>query len=310
MNQKIATVFGGSGFIGRHLIRRLTKLDYRIIIATRSPYLSGFLKPLGGSGEVELIKTNIYDLENIKKVVQNSNIVINLVGILYENKKQKFNYIHSEFPKILSSICNELSIEKLIHVSALGVKENHNSRYMQSKLMGEQNIINNFKSPVILRPSIIFGPEDKFFNKFASLSQFSPALPLIGGGKTLFEPVYVEDVADAIVKSLKEDYEGVRVYELGGDRYSFKELMEILLTEIKKKRLLIPISFGFAKFQSYFLQLMPNPLLTPDQVELLKHNNVVSGEHPNLKELGITGTPIQSILPKYIYRFRTGGQFG
>ena len=310
MNQKIATVFGGSGFIGRHLIRRLTKLDYRIIIATRSPYLSGFLKPLGGSGEVELIKTNIYDLENIKKVVQNSNIVINLVGILYENKKQKFNYIHSEFPKILSSICNELSIEKLIHVSALGVKENHNSRYMQSKLMGEQNIINNFKSPVILRPSIIFGPEDKFFNKFASLSQFSPVLPLIGGGKTLFEPVYVEDVADAIVKSLKEDYEGVRVYELGGDRYSFKELMEILLTEIKKKRLLIPIPFGFAKFQSYFLQLMPNPLLTPDQVELLKHNNVVSGEHPNLKELGITGTPIESILPKYIYRFRTGGQFG
>ena len=193
----------------------------------------------------------------------------------------------------------------------MGVREGHPSAYMQSKLEGEKNIKETFKPSVILRPSIVFGPEDKFFNTFASLAQFSPFLPLIGGGKTKFAPIYVGDVAKAIVKAFDLNNSEPKIYELGGPaNYSFKELMEILLTEIKKKRFLIPIPFGFAKFQSYFLQMMPNPLLTPDQVELLKHNNVVSGEHPNLKELGITGTPIQSILPKYIYRFRTGGQFG
>ena len=182
---------------------------------------------------------------------------------------------------------------------------------MKSKLGGEKNIQEMFKPSVILRPSIVFGPEDKFFNTFASFAQFSPILPLVGGGKTKFAPIYVGDVAKSIVKALDLNNSEPKIYELGGpENYSFKELMEILLTEIKKKRLLVPIPFGFAKFQSYFLQMMPNPLLTPDQVELLKHNNVVSGEYPNLKDLGISGTPIQSILPKYIYRFRTGGQCG
>ena len=310
MNQKIATIFGGSGFIGRHLIRRLTKQDYRIIVATRSPHLNGFLKPLGDPGQVELVKTNLYDVDNIKNVLQNSNIAINLVGILYETRKQKFHHLHSEFPKLLSKICTELNLEKLVHVSALGVKENHTSRYMRSKLQGEQYIQNNFKSSVILRPSLIFGPEDKFFNSFATLAQFSPAIPLIGGGSTLFEPIFVEDVADSIVQSLKKTNLKSNIYELGGDRYSFKELMKILLKEIKKKRFLIPIPFGFAKFQSYFMQVMPKPLLTPDQVEMLKYDNIVSGDHKTLKDFGITGTSIQSILPKYIYRFRTGGQFG
>jgi NADH dehydrogenase len=164
---------------------------------------------------------------------------------------------------------------------------------------------------VILRPSIVFGPEDKFFNTFASLAQFSPFLPLIGGGKTKFSPIYVGDVAKSIVKSLELNNLEPKIYELGGpENYSFKELMEILLNEIKKKRFLVPIPYGLAKFQSYFLQIMSNPLLTPDQVELLKHNNIVSGDYPTLKDLGIAGTPIQNILSKYIYRFRTGGQFG
>ena len=244
-------------------------------------------------------------------VLKNSDYVINLVGILYETRKQKFKHIHSHFPFLLTNLCNEFGIRNLVHISALGIKEKHPSEYMQSKFEGEKNIKENFKSSVILRPSIVFGPEDKFFNTFASLAQFSPFLPLIGGGKTKFAPIYVGDVAKAIVKALELNNSVPKIYELGGPQnYSFKELMEILLTEIKKKRLLIPIPFGFAKFQSYFLQMMPNPLLTPDQVELLKHNNIVSGEHPNLKDLGITGTPIQSVLSKYIYRFRTGGQFG
>ena len=310
-NQKIIAIFGAGGFLGKHLMRELTKLDYRVKVATRNPYIKGYLKPLGSPGQIELFKTNIFDQKDVEQVLKNCDFAINLVGILYETRKQKFDQIHSQFPYLLSKLCNELGIKNLVHISALGVKEKHNSKYIQSKLQGEQNIQENFKPSVILRPSIVFGPEDKFFNTFASIAQFSPFLPLVGGGKTKFAPIYVGDVAKVIAKAIELNNSEPKIYELGGpENYSFKELMEILLTEIKKKRLLLPIPFGVAKFQSYFLQMMPNPLLTPDQVELLKHNNIVSGDHPTLQDLGITGTPIQSILPKYIYRFRSGGQFG
>ena len=310
-NQKIIAIFGAGGFLGKHLMRELTKLDYRVKVATRNPYLKGYLKPLGSPGQIELFKTNIFDQESVKQVLKNCDLAINLVGILYETGKQKFNQIHSQFPHLLSNLCNELGTKNLIHVSALGVRERHTSQYMQSKLQGEKNIQDNFKPSVILRPSVVFGPEDKFFNTFASIAQFSPVLPLIGGGKTKFVPIYVGDVAKAVVKTLDLNNTEPEIYELGGPKnYSFKELMEILLIEIKKKRFLIPIPFGMAKFQSYFLQMMSNPLLTPDQVEMLKHNNIVSGDYPTLKDLGVSGTPIHSILPKYIYRFRTGGQFG
>ena len=310
-NQKIIAIFGAGGFLGKHLMRELTKLDYRVKVATRNPYLKGYLKPLGSPGQIELFKTNIFDQESVKQVLKNCDLAINLVGILYETRKQKFNQIHSQFPHLLSNLCNELGTKNLIHVSALGVRERHTSQYMQSKLQGEKNIQDNFKPSVILRPSVVFGPEDKFFNTFASIAQFSPVLPLIGGGKTKFVPIYVGDVAKAVVKTLDLNNSEPEIYELGGPKnYSFKELMEILLIEIKKKRFLIPIPFGMAKFQSYFLQMMPNPLLTPDQVEMLKYNNIVSGKYPTLKNLGISGKTIQSILPKYIYRFRTGGQFG
>ena len=310
-NQRIIAIFGAGGFLGKHLMRQLTKLDYRVKVATRNPYLKGYLKPLGNPGQIELFKTNIFNLEDVKQVLKDCDFVINLVGILYETRKQKFNQIHTEFPNLLSKLCNEIGVKNLIHISALGVREGHVSKYMRSKLEGEKNIQNFFKPSVILRPSLIFGPEDKFFNKFASIAQFSPALPLIGGGKVKFSPIYVGDVAQAIVKALKLNNSEPKIYELGGpENYSFKELIEILLEEIKKKRFLIPIPFSAAKFQSYFLQMMPNPLLTPDQVEMLKYNNIVSGEHPTLEDLGISGKTIQSILPKYIYRFRTGGQFG
>ena len=310
-NQKIIAIFGAGGFIGKHLMRQLTKLDYRVKVATRNPYLKGYLKPLGNPGQIELFKINIFNPNDVKQILKNSDIAINLVGILYETRKQKFNQIHSQFPYLLSNLCNELGIKNLVHVSALGVKERHTSQYIQTKLQGEKNIQETFKPSVILRPSLVFGPEDKFFNTFASIAQFSPALPLIGGGRTKFAHIYVGDVAKAIVKALELNNSGSKIYELGGpENYSFKELMEFLLTEIKKKRFLVPIPFSAAKFQSYFLQMMPNPLLTPDQVEMLKYNNIVSGNYPTLKDLGITGTAIQSILPKYIYRFRTGGQFG
>ena len=310
-NQKIIAIFGAGGFIGKYLIRELTKLDYRIKVATRNPYLKGYLKPLGNPGQIELFKTNIFNSEDVKQVLKNCDLAINLVGILYETRKQKFDQIHSQFPYLLSNLSNKVGIKNLVHISALGVKERHKSQYMQSKLEGEKNIQKVFKPSVILRPSLVFGPEDKFFNAFASIAQFLPALPLIGGGKTKFSPIYVGDVAKAIVKTLKLENSKPKIYELGGPKnYSFKELMEILLEEIKKKRFLIPIPFSVAKLQSYFLQMMPNPLLTSDQVDMLKYNNIVSGEYPTLEDLGIRGKTIQSILPKYIYRFRTGGQFG
>jgi NADH dehydrogenase len=310
-NQKIIAIFGAGGFLGKHLMRQLTKLDYRVKVATRNPYLKGYLKPLGNPGQIELFKTNIFNPEDIKQVLKNCDLAINLVGILYETRKQKFNQVHVKFPYLLSNLCNEIGVTNLVHISALGVREGHISKYMQSKLEGEKNIQKVFKPSVILRPSLVFGPEDKFFNAFASIAQFSPALPLIGGGKTKFSPIYVGDVAKAIVKTLKLENSKPKIFELGGPKnYSFKELMEILLEEIKKKRFLIPIPFSVAKLQSYFLQMMPNPLLTSDQVDMLKYNNIVSGEYPTLEDLGIRGKTIQSILPKYIYRFRTGGQFG
>ena len=309
-NQQIA-VFGAGGFLGRHLIRELTKLDYRVKIATRNPFLKGYLRPLGNPGQIELIKTNIFNVEDVKQVLKNCDYAINLVGILYETRKQKFIQIHSHFPYLLSNLCNEIGIKNLIHVSALGVKEKHSSQYIQSKFQGEKNIQNIFKPSVILRPSLIFGPEDKFFNTFASYASIFPALPLIGGGKTKFAPIYCVDVGKAIVKALELKNTEPKIYELGGpENYSFRELIEILLGEIKKKRFLVNIPFNIAKFQSYFLQMLPNPILTMDQVELLKYDNIISGEHPTLKDLGIQGKTIHSILPEYIYRFRTYGQFG
>ena len=286
-NQKIIGIFGAGGFIGKHLLRKLTKLDYRIKVAPSNPYLKGYLKPLGNPGQIELFKTNIFDPNDVSKILNNCDYVINLIGILNETKKQKFSQIHSAFPNLLSKLCGELEVKKLIHISALGVREGHTSKYMFSKLQGEKNIQNQFKSSIILRPSLIFGPEDKFFNTFATIAQFSPALPLIGGGKTRFEPIYVGDVAQAIVKSIEINNSKPKIYELGGKNYTFKELMKILLKEIKKKRFLIPIPFSVAKLQSYFLQMLPAPLLTADQVEMLKYDNIVSGEYSTLKQLQI-----------------------
>ena len=233
------------------------------------------------------------------------------MGILYETRKQKFENIHAKFPDLLSRVCGEQNVEKLVHISALGINEKVNSKYMQSKSKGEKNILNNFKNSIILRPSVVFGPEDNFFNQFASLAEFLPALPLIGGGQTKFQPIYVGDVTKSIVAILEKEEIDNNIFELGGPEiFTFKELMKILLKEIKKKRFLISIPFGIAKFQSYFMQLMPKPLLTPDQVTMLKYDNVVSGQYPGLRDLGISAKTIQSILPKYIYRFRKGGQFG
>ena len=310
MKQKIATIFGASGFIGRHLIRRLTKKDFQIIAATRSPYLHGYLKPLGNPGQIDLEKVNLFDEERLRTLIKSSDVVINLVGILYETKKQKFEDIHAKFPDLLSKLCSELNIKKLVHISALGINETVSSQYMQSKLKGEKNIINNFDRSVILRPSVIFGPEDRFFNQFASLAEFFPVLPLIGGGLTYFQPIYVEDIAKSIVVVSEKEEINNSIYELGGPQtFTFKELMKILLKQIKKKRFLVPIPYSFAKFQAKILQLLPKPPLTTDQVEMLKYDNIVTNNYPTIKDLKINPKTIESVLPNYIWRFRRGGQF-
>ena len=310
MKQKIATIFGATGFIGRHLIRRLTEKDFRIIVATRSPYLHGYLKPLGDPGQIDLERVNLFDEKTLKVLLKNSNVVVNLVGILYETRKQKFENIHSKFPELLSKLCNEHGIEKFIHLSALGVNEDVKSMYMRTKLQGEKNILNNFDNSIILRPSIVFGPEDKFFNQFASLSQFLPFLPLIGGGQTKFQPIYVGDVAKAIATILETEEIDNKIYELGGaEIFTFQQLMNILLKEIQKRRFLIPIPFSIAKFMARILQLFPKPLITTDQIEMLKEDNVVSNNYGTLRDLNIEPTTIESILPHYIYRFRKGGEF-
>ena len=211
---------------------------------------------------------------------------------------------------MLAKVCSENNVKKIVHLSALGISKKTKSKYMLSKKIGEENLLNNFKNTYILRPSVIFGPEDKFFNKFASLAQFFPALPLIGGGKTKFQPIYVGDVAKAILATIQKEELENNIFELGGPQiFTFKELMEILLKQIQKKRLLLPISFSLARYQAKMMQLLPTPLLTEDQVEMLKYDNVISGEYPTIKDLNIDPKTIDSILPDYIYRFRKGGQF-
>ena len=310
MKQKIATIFGASGFIGRHLLRSLAEKDFRIVVATRSPYLNGHLKPLGNPGQIDLEKVNIYDQENLKNLVRNSNIVINLVGILNENRKQKFFNIHEKFPNLLSQICNEFNIEKFIHISALGPNHKIKSNYISSKLRGEEKIFENFENSVILRPSIVFGPEDKFFNQFAFLSQFLPFLPLFGKGKTKFQPVYVGDVVKSINAILNKENINKNIYEIvGPEIYSFRELLEIVLKLVNRKKFFLNIPFSIAKIQAFFMQMMPNPLLTTDQVEILKYDNIATGMNPTIFDLDISPSTIESILPDYIYRFRRGGQF-
>ena len=263
-NQRIIAIFGAGGFLGKYLMRQLTKLDYRVKVASRNPYLKGYLKPLGNPGQIEIFKTNIFNPEDVKQVLKDCDFAINLVGILYETRKQKFNQIHTEFPNLLSKLCEEFGVKNLVHVSALGVRESNISKYMQSKLEGEKNIKNYFKPSVILRPSVVFGPEDKFFNTFASIAQFSPALPLVGGGKTKFAPIYVGDVAKAIVKALELNNSEPKIYELGGpENYSFKELMEILLTEIKKKKIFNAHSFWHSKVSIVFFANDAKPTINP-----------------------------------------------
>jgi NADH dehydrogenase len=312
-SETLITIFGGSGFLGRHVVRALCKRHYRIRVAVRRPDLTNYLQPLGRVGQVHAVQANLRYADSIAAAVRGSHIVINLVGILYERGKQSFSAVQAYGAEAVAQAAAREGA-RLIHVSAIGADAESPSRYARSKAQGEAAALAAQPDAVVFRPSVVFGPEDDFFNKFAGMATISPVLPLIGGGETLFQPVFCGDVAEAIARAADGAAKAGTTYELGGPEiFSFRELMEIMLTTIDRRRLLMPLPYGIAKLQAGLLQYLPKPLLTPDQVELLKIDNVVSRaatrEHRTLEGLGIAPHTVQSEIPHYLWRFRKFGQF-
>ena len=311
--ETLVTVFGGSGFLGRHVVRALAKIGYRIRVAVRRPELAGFLQPLGRVGQIHAVQANLRHPASVEAAARNADVVINLVGILFERGPQKFDAVQSLGAEAVARAAAACGA-RMVHVSAIGADERSSSHYARSKAVGERLVLAAMPSAVILRPSVVFGPEDDFFNKFAAIARFSPALPLVGGGHTRFQPVFAGDVASAVVAAVEGRAAEGRAYELGGPEVkSFKELMQFMLATIERRRILVPIPFPLAKFQAAFLQLMPKPLLTTDQVELLRSDVVVSEaakrEGRTLEALGIDPTAMAVIVPFYLWRFRRAGQF-
>jgi uncharacterized protein YbjT (DUF2867 family) len=307
MNTNLVTVFGGSGFLGRHTVRALAMAGWRIKVATRHPASGFFLRPLGTVGQIDFVKCDVADAESVAHAVMGSAAVINLTGILFQ-KGQTFEDVQAEGAANIARAAAATGATALVHVSAIGADLESDSRYSVSKAEGEQAVREAFPNAVILRPSIIFGPEDGFFNKFAEMARFFPALPLIGGGHTRFQPVFVGDVAQAIVTALT--VQDGRTYELGGPGvYSFKELLQLILRETGRKRALVPLPFALASLKAMFLQLLPKPLLTLDQVRLLKKDNVVAPTVAGLADLGITPTSVEAVIPSYLWRYRAKGEY-
>lgn len=307
---KVVTIFGGSGFVGRHTVQRLARLGCVIRVAVRRPSRAQFLKPMGDVGQIAPIRCDIGNDADVAAAVAGADAVVNLVGILYEKGRVRFQAIHAEAAERVAREAAKAGAARLVHMSALGADPQAAARYAASKAEGEARVRAAFPGATIVRPSVIFGPQDGFFNLFASLARFSPVLPLIGGGATRFQPVYVGDVADAIVKGLTDKATAGQTYELGGPRvYSFKELMRLVLRQIRRRRFLLPIPWPLAEAQAAVLQLLPKPLLTPDQVTLLRSDNVCSGDFPGLTELGIEATAPEVILPSYMDMYRRGGRF-
>ncbi len=308
MATPVATIFGGSGFIGRYIVERLARAGWIMRIAVRRPDQALFLKPLGDIAQIVPIGANIRHERSVANAVQGVDAVINLVGILYQAGPQRFDAVHVEGVRRMARAAAGAGVKRFLHVSALGADANSPSAYARTKAAGEAMLKEHFPAAAILRPSVVFGPEDDFFNRFAAMTRFSPALPLIGGGKTKFQPIYVGDVADAAVAVLQDPARAGQVFEVAGPRaYTFRELMETMLALTGKRRLLVPIPFGLAQLQAAFLGLLPKPPLTLDQVKLLKADNVPGGKLPGLEALGIRPTGLEAILPAYLDRYRYGG---
>lgn len=311
---KTAVVFGGTGFVGRHIVKRLAAEGCLVKVVTRIPEQAYFLKPYGNVGQIVPCLCNYDDPASLREMVAGANFVVNCLGILYEKRRNKFRRIHIEIPARIAEACVREGVERFVHISALGVDVSK-SRYAASKMEGERAVLSACPWATILRPSVVFGPEDQFFNLFAGLAQFAPALPLIGGGRTKFQPIYVGDVALAVLSALLkpaigDDDPRSKTFELGGpDVVSFLDIYKIILKYTARRRLLLPVPFFAAKIKAFFLSLMPHPLLTPDQVESLKTDNVVSLHSRGLADLGIVPTGMSLVVPSYLEIYKAGGRF-
>jgi len=310
MDSRLVTIFGGSGFVGRHTVRALARDGWRIKVATRHPNRGFFLRPLGTVGQIDFVKCDVTDSESVSAAVMGAQAVVNLTGLLVEGGGQGFADVQAEGAANIAQSAAKAGVAALVHVSAIGADAESHSGYAASKADGEVAVREAFPAATILRPSVIFGPEDGFFNKFAQMARFAPALPLIGGGKTLFQPVYVGDVAQAIVTALDNVAAQGRTFELGGpSTYSFRDLMRLVLEEIGRRRALVPVPFTVATLMGTLLQILPKPLLTADQVRLLKKDNVVSPTAAGLADLGITPTSVEAVIPSYLWRYRVRGEY-
>jgi uncharacterized protein YbjT (DUF2867 family) len=332
MTRQVVTVFGGSGFIGRHLVRKLASNGAEVRVAVRDIEAAQFLKPAGNVGQIVPWQTDINVPAQVATAVAGADVVVNLVGVLYERGKRTFQRMHVDAAADVAAAARAAGVKRFIHMSALGADAGSDAAYAQSKAAGEQAASSAFPGATIFRPSVVFGPEDSFFNMFAGLMRFMPVMPVIGapamprisfGGDDLvsidffgdggckFQPVFVGDVAAAMVHAIDDPASSGETYELGGPRvYSFKQIMELLLAVTERKRTLVPVPLGVAEVEAMFLQWLPKPLLTPDQVKLMQTDNVVSGKLPGLDALGIDAAAAEAILPTYLQRFRTPKQQG
>lgn len=314
LNGKLVTVFGASGFLGRHVVLALARRGYRIRAAVRRPDLAEHLQPLGGVGQIMPVQANLRYRWSVDRAVEGADAVVNLVGILYQSGRQSFDVVQGFGPRAIAEAARAAGLNGIVHVSAIGADAASPAAYARSKAAGEAGVLETLPDSVILRPSIVFGPEDDFFNRFAAMARMSPVLPLVGGGVTKFQPVYVGDVAAAVAKAVDGGCKPGTVYELGGPEVkSFKECLELMLEITRRKRLLLPLPFGAAEMQARVLQLLPKPLLTVDQVKMLRVDNVVSAaaeaEGRTLAGLGINPSSLAAILPSYLTRFREHGQY-
>jgi uncharacterized protein YbjT (DUF2867 family) len=310
MNNHLVTVFGASGFLGRHTVRALARKGYRIRAVTRRPNLAGHLPPMGNVGQIQLFKGDVLEPEQVSAALKGASFAVNLTGTLVPHGDNSFDALHAGAAQTIAEEARKAGVTALVHVSAIGADARSDSAYARSKGDGETRVREAFPVATILRPSIVFGPEDSFFNRFAALARALPALPLIGGGHTKFQPVFVGNVADAVVTALETEAARGESYELGGPSiYSFRQLMEFILRETDRKRPLIPIPFALASVKAMFLQFLPGALLTPDQVRLLRVDNVVGAGASTLAGLGIQPTSVEAEVPAYLWRFRPKGQY-
>ena len=310
MKNQICTILGGGGFIGRYLVRNLTKKNYRCIISTRKAFQKGYLKTQATPGAIELIDWNPNNFSELKEAIKNSDVVINLIGILYESRKQKFYNIHTNIPEAVAKICSESDVKKFIHVSAIGASENSKSLYQKSKFQGEVRALENFKNTVVIRPSVVCGTEDNFTNLFSKLS-ILPVIPVVGINYK-FQPILVNDVADAIVNAIELKGNEGKIYEIGGPKViSFGDMVKSILKTINKKRFVVPMPMPIAKIQSSILSLLPiPPILTKDQCEILSEaDNVVSNNHMTLQDLNVKPSDVEEAMKKWLWRYKDGGEF-